>query len=343
MRHLDRHWDRRSVVIGFAQASALLATCSTFFPRALADEVKAVSDLKPGEFTWHPERASDGPVAIVVSLPDQRVYVYRNGIRIGVSTCSTGKPGHATPTGVFTILEKDKDHRSSTYNNAPMPNMNRLTWSGVALHAGRLPGYPASHGCIRLPFQFSKLLFSVTHVGTPVIVADNHVQPATVVHPGMVLSDDAERAFEAVMEHGLKEKTLPWGAEVVDFNEPTSVVVSGADKSMTILAGGKVVAEGPVTIADDSRPLGSHVFVLAEAQDQSKQLTWHGISHGVGSDGALPDAETAVIRRITAKPELVHELSLRMHPGVTMITTDLPAHPETRSGKDFVLMTTEVG
>ncbi len=74
---------------------------------------------------------------------------YRNGVRIAVSTCSTGKKGHETPTGVFTILEKDKDHHSSTYNNAPMPNMNRLTWSGVALHAGNLPGYPASHGCVR--------------------------------------------------------------------------------------------------------------------------------------------------------------------------------------------------
>ena len=72
------------------------------------------------------------------------MYVYRNGVRIAASTCSTGKLGHRTPTGVFKILQKDKNHHSSTYNNAPMPYMNRLTWSGIALHAGQLPGYPAS-------------------------------------------------------------------------------------------------------------------------------------------------------------------------------------------------------
>ena len=97
-------------------------------------------DMKPGQYTWNPERSPEGPVAIIVSIPDQRVYVYRNGIRIAVSTCSTGKPGHATPTGVFSILQKDKDHHSDEYNDAPMPNMNRLTWSGVALHAGAVRG-----------------------------------------------------------------------------------------------------------------------------------------------------------------------------------------------------------
>ena len=143
--------------------------------------------MEPGDFTWHPERSPDGPVSIIVSIDEQRVYVYRNGIRIAVSTCSTGKKGHSTPTGVFTILQKDKNHKSSTYNNAPMPNMNRLTWSGIALHAGQLPGYPASHGCVRLPVKFSQLLFTVTHLGTPVILANSHSDPKQVVHPGMVL------------------------------------------------------------------------------------------------------------------------------------------------------------
>jgi hypothetical protein len=103
---------------------------------------KPIDQLEAGEFTWHPERQKRGPVAIIVSIPDQMVHVYRGGVRIAVSTCSTGRKGHSTPTGVFTILQKDKHHRSSTYNNAPMPNMNRLTWSGIALHAGNLPGYP---------------------------------------------------------------------------------------------------------------------------------------------------------------------------------------------------------
>ena len=92
---------------------------------------------------------------VIVSLPDQLVHVYRNGVRIAASTCSTGKLGHRTPTGVFKILQKDKNHRSSTYNNAPMPNMNRLTWSGIALHAGQLPGYHKKLEIGRFPGQFS--------------------------------------------------------------------------------------------------------------------------------------------------------------------------------------------
>ncbi|MBK8750386.1 MAG: L,D-transpeptidase family protein [Candidatus Competibacteraceae bacterium] len=120
---------------------------------ATIPDVRDAATLKPGEFTWHPERAPSGPVVIIVSVPEQRAYVYRNGVRIGASTVSTGKPGHETPTRVFSILEKDQKHVSSTYQGAAMPYMERLTWDGIALHAGKLPGYPASHGCVRLPLS----------------------------------------------------------------------------------------------------------------------------------------------------------------------------------------------
>ena len=99
-----------------------------------------INSLKPGEFIWAPQLAPEGPITLVVSLSDQRAYVYRNGVRIGASTVSTGKKGHETPTGVFTILQKNAKHFSNKYNNAPMPYMQRLTWDGIALHAGKLPG-----------------------------------------------------------------------------------------------------------------------------------------------------------------------------------------------------------
>jgi hypothetical protein len=174
MRHAI---NRRTALL---RLSALAAAPFLINSRAMGEEViKEIHMLEPGEFTWHPDRSPKGAVAVVVSIPEQRVHVYRNGVRIAVSTCSTGKPGHETPTGVFTVLQKDKDHRSSTYNNAPMPNMNRLTWDGIALHAGNLPGYPASHGCVRLPLAFSQKLFTVTHVGTPVIIAGAHSDPGS--------------------------------------------------------------------------------------------------------------------------------------------------------------------
>lgn len=132
-----------------------------------------VATLEPGQFAWHPDAAPAGPVSIVVSLPLQIAYVYRSNVLIGVSTVSTGKPGHDTPTGTFNILEKQVTHRSTLYNEAPMPFMQRLTWDGIALHAGVVPGYPASHGCVRLPAEFAQALFGVTRRGASVIITDD--------------------------------------------------------------------------------------------------------------------------------------------------------------------------
>ena len=146
--------------------------------------------LKPGQYVWEPERAPEGPFLIVASITEQVAYVYRNGIRIARSSVSTGRPGHPTPTGVFTILEKEVHHTSSIYKGAEMPYMERVTWGGIALHAGDLPGYPDSHGCVRLPLEFSKLLFGVTMKGATVIIANAHSAPATTVHPGLFFSQE---------------------------------------------------------------------------------------------------------------------------------------------------------
>ena len=120
-----------------------------------------VEKLKPGQFIWMGNAIDAGPVVMVVSINEQHAYVYRNGILIGATTVSTGRPGHQTPTGVFTVLQKQEEHRSTIYNGAAMPYMERLTWGGIALHAGGLPGYPESHGCVHLPSEFAKLLYSV--------------------------------------------------------------------------------------------------------------------------------------------------------------------------------------
>ena len=139
---------------------------------------KPTGTLKPGEYWWHPELSPSGPLMVLVSVPEQTMHVYRNGILIGRSSISTGTKGHATPGGVFSILEKKQEHYSKKYDNAPMPNMQRLTWTGIAMHSGNLPGYPASHGCIRMPFDFSQLLFSETSKGGTVVVGDGKMPGA---------------------------------------------------------------------------------------------------------------------------------------------------------------------
>ena len=178
----------RSYLVG------LTAIALGFSPPSFAQGSKASSAiefarqaeaLKPGQWVWAPEIAPEGPMTVYVDLSRQQAAIYRNGVRIGVSTVSSGKPGHETPTGVFTLLQKDAKHRSSTYNNAPMPFQQRLTWDGVALHAGGLPGYPESHGCIHLPFEFARLLFGETHMGGTVIVAGRAGHPSLTHSAGV--------------------------------------------------------------------------------------------------------------------------------------------------------------
>lgn len=147
--------------------------------------------LSAGRFVWQADHVASGPVDIVVSLSAQRAYVFRDRRLIAVSTVSTGRPGHRTPTGTFPILQKNREHYSNLYNDAPMPNMQRMTWDGVALHAGAIPNGPASHGCVRLPMEFSRRLFETTRIGSVVhVVAD---APASE----MAALDHAEAAAAA--------------------------------------------------------------------------------------------------------------------------------------------------
>lgn len=321
---------RRSVLLSgaFTLAAPMVLRAS--------EEITDITNMAPGDFAWHPERSPSGAVSVIASIPEQRVHVYRNGVRIGVSTCSTGRSGHATPTGVFTILQKDADHRSSTYNNAPMPNMNRLTWSGIAMHAGNLPGYPASHGCIRLPLEFSRLLFEVTHIGTPVIVAGSSSDPWELVHPGLVLAAFEESALEEAV-NGLDERSHPadW-----DNEQPypiTTALVTSADRLLIVLEDGQQVLEDAFTLLDEG-PLGEHVLVLQ--QSAVGQFRWTGVTHHPDPMHPLVP-EAAVLNRIQLSRVTAAHFSARMHAGLTLVVSDLPSTPDRRSNNDFVVMTVD--
>ena len=163
---------KRLIELGFLACVAASAAAYPATHQSLSVIEKAAR-LGPGQFVWEPKAASTGPVFLVIDLTRQRVLLYRGGVLIAASTISSGSEGRETPTGVFTILQKEVVHRSRTYDDAPMPYMQRLTAKGVAMHAGNLPGYPASHGCIRLPNDFAKLLYGVTELGTPVMITDD--------------------------------------------------------------------------------------------------------------------------------------------------------------------------
>src|SRR5438046_2326023 len=170
--------------------------------------------LKPGEYWWKPQLSPSGPLVVLVSVPEQTMHVYRNGILIGRASVSTGSKGHATPGGVFSILEKKQEHYSKKYENAPMPNMQRLTWTGIAMHSGNLPGYPASHGCIRLPFDFSQLLFSATAKGGTVVVGDGKTPV-----PHLASKIDARLRNNPEFTHNVYDTIEP-GTTVIITDQP---------------------------------------------------------------------------------------------------------------------------
>lgn len=144
--------------------------------------------LAPGGYRWLGDGPQNGPIYMIISIEKQMIHVYSGDRLIGMASVSTGMKGHRTPTGGFPILQKRQWHRSNLYSNAPMPFMQRLTWDGIALHAGHNPGYPASHGCIRLPYAFARQLFALTQIGTLVEVTQARLSAALKLDP-LVLND----------------------------------------------------------------------------------------------------------------------------------------------------------
>src|SRR5680860_1128335 len=170
-----RTFSNLSIFVGAAVLAAAVAIAPADAKRQKTAEVEDTA----------PEADTGQPMTLVVSLGNQKVDIYRGMTLITSSSVSTGKRGYATKAGVFSILEKRRRHYSNLYGGAPMPWMQRLTWSGTALHAGVVPGYPASHGCIRLPYSFAPKLFTMTAVGAQVVVSRGRVTPKLIEHAAL--------------------------------------------------------------------------------------------------------------------------------------------------------------
>jgi len=330
--------------IHFATAFALVAL--TILPGAAAAPQpashtkgtptgKPTRPLKPGEYWWNPRISPEGPVVALVSLPLQTISVYRNGILVGRSSVSTGTKGHGTPTGVFTILEKKETHFSNLYQNAPMPNMQRLTWSGIAMHSGNLPGYPASHGCIRMPYDFSKLLFGLTSRGGTVVIGDeSKAQPHFAANPGVLL---APKDFSAEMLKPLGRGEFQWQPER-SAKGPITVLVSAADRAVYVYRNGTPIGRAAIEL---NGSLGGHVFTLLDGvtgaasplalgREARKWMT-------VESDAAGRGVSLADLgRRVRISPDFAGKLYNVLSPGATIIVTDAPA--VRRASRDFTIL-----
>lgn len=277
----------------------------------------------PATFTWNPELSETGPVLVTVSLRSQTAAVYRNGIKIGSCEVSAGRKGHETPTGVFHILNKDAHHHSKTYGNAPMPYSERLTWDGVALHAGALPGYPSSHGCIHLPYDFSKLLFGITHKGTTVVVTNDG--------PDVHVSSNHQVAFQS----GAATK-FTWNPEASPEG-PISLLFSKADEQLFIVRNGITIGECPVeTSFFSKKPKGTSAFVFSGWKVNAKKGTAESQWLQVG--GAKENHTAALKEWFKLDPRFQHILQALVVTGTNLVVTSESVTQQTRSAPGFRIL-----
>ncbi len=267
------------------------------------------ANLKPGEWVWAPEIAPTGPIMVVVDLSTQVATVYRNGLRIGVSTVSTGKKGHETPTGVFKVSFKEIDHRSSIYNNARMPYTQRFTMDGVALHAGGLPGYPESHGCVHLPLAFAKLLYGATSVGMTIVVAGKTFEPGAATADS-VLSPDVETS-EGGGSYFSPEKS-PSG--------PVAIVVSRSDQAAVILRNG--VEIGRTRISIPKEPTQTAVLTLASGDQNEGRWIFMGVPGHDELGGQQVSADT--LKTLMVPRDYFAKVKPLLVPGTTVLVTMAP-------------------
>ncbi|WP_374438212.1 L,D-transpeptidase [Pseudomonas panipatensis] len=335
------------LLFGLAATPALVAPAFAASPQAasghaspLNDLQAAVKKLRPGQFLWYPEISPQGPVTVVVSLTEQRAYVYRNGIAIGVATVSTGKRGRETPTGVFTILQKKVEYQSDLYDSAPMPYMQRLTWDGIALHAGRLPGYPASHGCIRLPMDFAKRLYEVTGFSsTTVVISDARSSPVEVDHPGLL----APQVSDGKASGPASPAVEPYWNDPGPSNGPLSVLISRADRRAYVYRGGTQIGSAPVSFDNPGARTGVAAFSLLQKPSPEQiasatpHLRWSAVQVSNPQAGLTPREQMG---KFSMDPYFLHDLLLAMDVGSTLVITDLPSSRETQSNRDFTVITT---
>lgn len=272
--------------------------------------VETVAKLKAGQFVWEPQVSPEGPMLLIVNTATQRAVLFRNGVPVAATTVSTGRAGRETPTGVFSVLEKQVVHHSNKYDNAPMPFMQRLTWGGVALHAGHLPGYPASHGCIRMPADFARLLYGSTRLGMTVVVTDHATQPRIAPTPQILASGGGRPDNTAGGQVEWAPERSPSG--------PVSIVVSGADRKAVVLRNGIEIGSAEVSV--DGPVDGTWAYALRNVDSSGQHWIRVALSSGASAadDPVVPSSEW---QRFHAPEAFKRAVAGIVTPGTTVVVT----------------------
>jgi hypothetical protein len=367
---------------GIAHAQFLFWPHYTFWPRHYAPFKHKPHHGQTNSETANnarPKDAPKGPLQIIISIADQRVSLFDNGALIASSSVSTGTQEHPTPLGVFSVISKQRWHRSNIYSAAPMPYMQRITWSGIALHAGVVPGHPASHGCIRLKNDFAIRLWHLTKRGTRVIIAHDDVRPVDITNPHLfkpkAVSGSPEFQTATVAGKSISGSLVSNAEtpEATSLQVPGSASAGGAAKKMVPISvfvsrklsklfvrqGFTPLFDVPVKIENPEEPLGTHVFTAMEFQSEGAAIRWTVVSipeeFSRISEGATkereapakqtalsvpsPDKANAALNRIEIPQGTVERISELLMPASSLIISDNGFSHETGKDTDFIVVT----
>jgi lipoprotein-anchoring transpeptidase ErfK/SrfK len=344
-----RRWGPPAIVM-FAVTAALTALTAAPPADAAANQARAA----------HPSEArascdAGEPIMAIVSIKSQQVTIYDADGWIMRAPVSTGTVGRETPAGIFSVVDKDKDHHSSLYDDAWMPNMLRITWSGIALHGGPLPGYAASHGCIRMPYEFAENLFDKARIGMRVIIAPSDVEPVEFSHPALFVPNPEALATaplraetltrEAVAAARLADKAKSAAVlaapdaksltallrKLVELtHEPVSIFISRATQRLYVRRGFEAILDVPITIRNPDKPIGTHVFTAVARTEMG--LRWTAITIDGGDDAK--DA----LDRVTIPQDVLDRIASIALPGSSLIVSDEPLNHETNYRTEFVVV-----
>ncbi len=303
---------------------------------------------------------STGRVILVVSTNHQTLTVFDDGMPVAQTSVSTGVADHPTPHGIFSIIEKQRYHESNLYSAAPMPYMQRITWSGVALHEGHVTGRPASHGCIRLPRAFATDLFRYTRNGARVIIARDDVSPAPAGLPALFAAPPTQHDPDAAaLPDDIEVSAPPRGVanaeKAFGAQSPVSILVSRKAGKLFVRRAGKPLMTVPIAIDDPARPLGTHLFMAgADAAKNWSAVTLNAPileasildnatrsrrMRDVPSAPLAPSTSWEALARLHLAPGTAALLASLLTPGATLILSDDGARGrEAWEGTNFIAL-----
>ncbi|HEU4378593.1 MAG TPA: L,D-transpeptidase [Hyphomicrobiaceae bacterium] len=332
--------------------------------------VPATSAQRPGDQTARRvepmavARKPNGPLQIIISIDRQTLRLFDQDGLVEQATVSTGTGGFPTPTGIFSIIDKEKDHFSNIYRGASMPYMQRLTMSGVALHSGIVTGRPASHGCVRLPHAYAIHLFRLTRLGARVIIANVELSPASIEHPRLFKPQRPQLATASGASVKLaslpkqEQDRLALAAALASelqrevarakIGEATaereaalkatavSVFISRATQRVYVRHGFLPLLDAPVAIRDADHPIGTHVYTAVQTAGDGTHMRWTAVSYP--QKAGASDAGRA-LDRIELPAEITERISGMLTPGATLIVSDQGPSRQMRAwGTDFIIL-----